>query len=135
MERKLCLSIDQMQKLKELGIEIKDASMCWIRDGEGNATAELHDEFCYEMSFMNPVPTFTLQDMLELMPIYIDSSLYSLELSFDEVSYTDRPVYTLQYIDAVRNVSKYSVEKENFIDAAFDMLVWLAEGNYLKEKA
>lgn len=66
--KNICLSIDQMQKLKELGISTKNASMCWINDNEGNATAELHDEFCYEMSFMNPVPAFTLQDMLEIMP-------------------------------------------------------------------
>lgn len=132
---KICLSIEQMQELKDLGVETKDASLCWVSDTEGNYILSVHDESCYEMTFMNPVPTFTLQNMLELMPIYIDSSLYSLELSFDEVAYTDRPVYTLQYIDAVRNVSKYSVEKENLIDAAFDMLVWLAEGNYLKEKA
>lgn len=127
MQKKICLSIEQMQKLKELGVDTNNASLCWIRDPEGNYSLSLHDESCYEMAFMNPVPAFTLQDMLELMPIYIDDSLYSLELSFDEIAYTDRPVYTLQYRDTDGNVFKYSVEKENLIDVAFDMLVWLAE--------
>lgn len=123
-----------MQKLKELDIDTKDASMCWVKDGEGNCTAVVHDEYCYEMSFMNPVPAFTLEDMLDLMPIYIDKGLYSLELSFDEIAYTDRPVYTLQYIDAVRNETKYSIEKNNILDAAFDMLCWLAENNLINSK-
>lgn len=46
--KKICLSIEQMQKLKELGAQTKGASMCWVRDPEGKYTPSLHDEYCYE---------------------------------------------------------------------------------------
>lgn len=162
--KKICLSIDQMRQLKELGVETKDASMVlmfFTEDGEElswdqvenhgkdrplwewfNEETEIWEPAIFELfdpetgsydhSYREECGVFTLQDMLEMMPIYIDKGLYSLELSFDEVAYTDKPVYTLQYIDAVRNVSKYSVEKENLIDTVFDMLIWLAKHGYLK---
>lgn len=162
--KKICLSIDQMRQLKELGVETKDASlvlMFFTEDGEElcwdevknsgkekplwewfNEETEIWEPAIFELfdaetgsydhSYREECGVFSLQDMLEMIPVYIDKGLYSLELSFDEIAYTDKPVYTLQYIDVVRNKIKYSVEKENLIDTVFDMFVWLAKRGYLK---
>ena len=65
------LSIEQMQKLKELGIDASKASMCYVffeSDGSKYTDIVVHDESCYEMACMNPIPTFTLQDIIELIP-------------------------------------------------------------------
>ena len=65
------LSIEQMHKLAELGVDISKASMCYVffeSDGQKYTDIVVHDESCYEMACMNSMPTFTLQDMIELMP-------------------------------------------------------------------
>lgn len=121
MEKKICLSIDQMQKLKELGISTKDASMCWIRDGEGNATAELHDEYCYEMSFMKPVPAFILQDILELMPFFIQKEQRNFFLMMKKFNNQYDFSYTHPKVAPLTGTAYH----ENAIDAAFEMLCWL----------
>lgn len=129
MEKKICLSIEQMQKLRELGVETKDASLCWVCGPEGKYYLSLHDEYCYEMAFMNPVPTFTLQDMLELMPSQIkEKKTYYLSLhKFEDIIHLE---YSYPGCDYTLHTSCGS-----YLDAAFDMLVWLAENEYLKKEA
>lgn len=126
---KICLSIEQMQKLKELGVETKDASLCWVCGPEGKYYLSLHDEYCYEMAFMNPVPTFTLQDMLEMMPTRLgEKGKYFFSLhKIDENIYLE---YSYPGCDYTLHTSYGSG-----LDAAFDMLVWLAKNGYLKKKA
>ena len=63
------LEIDKMQHLNELGVDINKASMCWIREPNSDKYhAVPHDEFCYEMSCLAPIATFTLLDIIELIP-------------------------------------------------------------------
>lgn len=131
IEKKLCLSIDQMRKMSELGIPTKEASMCWVRDGEGNRTAVIHDEFCYEMSFMNPVPAFTLQDMLDIMPYDIFSKVYVHNRYFLKMEKHENK-YMLYYWNPYGGAIIQSTFNENAIDSAFELLCWLAENKLLK---
>ena len=81
------LSIEKMQKLKELGIDISKASMCYVffeSDGSKYTDIVVHDESCYEMACMNPIPTFTLQDIIELMPDNVKYEGNSYYLSIDK---------------------------------------------------
>lgn len=129
--KNICLSIDQMQKLKELGISTKNASMCWINDNEGNATAELHDEFCYEMSFMNPVPAFTLQDMLDIMPWKVFSKAHDREFFLKMEKHQNK--YRLFYKNPYLMDLISSTFNDNAVDSAFELLCWLAANNLLKQ--
>lgn len=130
--KKICLSIDQMLQLKELGVEIKDASMCWVRDPEGNYSLSLHDEYCYEMSFMNPVPAFTLQDMIDELP-----KRFQFKMEGNCGRYCDLEIqklfngWNIMYTELGYDVV-HLIESESLLDAAFDMLVWLAKHGYLK---
>lgn len=130
MEKKICLSIQQMRKLSELGIPTKEASMCWIRDEEGNRTAAIHDEFCYEMSFMNPVPAFTLQDILNIMPWKVFSKGYNRDFFLKMEKHQNK--YRLFYINPYLMDLVSSTFNENAADSAFELLCWLAENNLLK---
>lgn len=66
---KQVLTIEQMKHLAELGVDIRNASMCWINTPEMDAKMlSIHDEFCYEMSCLDPVPAFTLQDIIDILP-------------------------------------------------------------------
>jgi len=67
------LSIGQMKSLTELRVDTSKASMCWIKNTDGDETENMymlsvHNEWCYEMSCLSPVPTFTLQDIIKLLP-------------------------------------------------------------------
>lgn len=115
------LSIEQMHKLYDLSIDISNASMCWTKDPEGKRMIELHDEFCYEMSYLDPIPTFTLQDIFNLLPDgfriikgYINGEEYWI------CNVIDNPNI---HVNADGNTA---------LEAAYNMLCWLAENKLLE---
>lgn len=61
----IALSIEHMRVLVSMGLDPSDASMCWIKEPITEHYAlSRHDEFCYELSCLSPVPTYTLEDIL-----------------------------------------------------------------------
>lgn len=118
------LSVEQMQRLMELGVDVSKASMCYVffeSDGSKYADIVVHDESCYEMACMNPMPTFTLQDMIELMPYGIDY-VFSLVISKDYIAYRNDD----------SNVSKHLTYSDySMLENAYDMIVWLAKNKYI----
>ena len=128
---KQCLDVHQMQHLQELGLDTNNASMCWIKDTEGNRHLSVHDEYCYEASFMNPIPAYTLQDVLDALP---------KDISKDGCTW-----YALLYIDfennriAYGNTDRYGFEiyheimiEKDLIDAAYSMLCWAIENKFVE---
>ena len=69
--KKIALSIEQMKRLKELGVDTSDASMAWCkRDGFDNydfllPNTESHFEWGCVVRYE---PTFTLQETLNILP-------------------------------------------------------------------
>ena len=120
------LSIEKMQKLKELGVDVSKASMCYVffeSDGSKYTDIVVHDESCYEMACMNPIPTFTLQDMIEIIPSKVKYEGKSYYLSIDKkfVGYID----DMDVEDCV--LESYS----NILESTYNVLVWLAEHKYI----
>ena len=122
------LSIKQMQKLKELGIDISKASMCYVffeSDSQKYTDIVVHDESCYEMACMNPIPTFTLQDIIELMPesITINGLQYNLLVCISLIEYSaeDKNEVPIHYVSKANDI----------LGNAYNMLVWLAENKYI----
>lgn len=125
------LSIEQMKHLQELGLNTKCASACWVRvikiDGKEEKT-------CWSLAFdivpnkldnmeIETVPTFTLQDILDLLPRQmIDeyASPLTIEHTFDLLV---RVCYKDIYVTA---------DYEDIIDAAYEMLCWCIENECLK---
>ena len=120
------LSIEKMQKLKELGIDISKANMCYVSfesDGQKYTYIVVHDESCYEMACMNPIPTFTLQDMIELMPNTINYKGLDYYLCIDK----NCSEYT-----AIGEEEKIFWPNDNgILINTFKVLVWLAENKYI----
>lgn len=126
------LSIDQMQHLKELGVDTSKASIYWARrshgsgindSSKGNWFLSLQKEFmgvgftAYEV-----VPTFTLQDIIDMLPNSIDNNVLTIRKHVNGVSISYENTYT-------RSILSIS-EKEDIIEAAYEMLVWcIAYGN------
>ena len=120
------LSIEQMQKLKELGVDVSKASMCYVffeSDGSKYTDIVVHDESCYEMACMNPIPTFTLQDMIELMPNNVKCEGKSYYLSIDKKF--------IGYIDDMDVEDSVLESDSNILENTYNVLVWLAENKYI----
>lgn len=60
-------SIEQSKRLIELGVPAEKASMCWVKDpNENEYYLAVHDEYC--VAFLEPIPAFTVADLLGLLP-------------------------------------------------------------------
>ena len=132
MKSKQVLDIQQMQHLQNLGLDTSNASMCWVKDTEGNQHLSVHDEYCYEANFMNPVPAYTLQDVLDALPIeikYKDKRCWlCIDLADEWVGYYYENIYFAQkYV-------YYEIVKvdESLIDAAYKLLCWCIEDGYVE---
>ena len=125
---KQCLDVQKMQHRKELGWDTSNESMCWIKDTEGNRHLSVHDEYCYEESFMNPIPAYTLQDVLDALPkmIYpfpVHKIGFELWIGSGKIFYAN--MFNLE------DVLKVRYDKE-LIDAAYELLVWCIENCYVE---
>lgn len=132
MEKQV-LSIERMQHLRELGLDTSKASMCWwrrVRDFRGERV-----EGKWALSFNKPyivqnfeqnedIPTFTLQDILELLPYKIVASY----LHIGRKSFSGNLLFYVEYSGREQFGSK------SLLDAAYEMLCWCAENGYIKTK-
>lgn len=131
------LNIDQMLHLKSLGVDISNASMCWIKNPCQSDTDKnyndyelsTHDESCYEMSCLNPIPAFNLQDILNVLQNVKYESRGCPILLFD---YN----YLLKvWVIAFRNPIGFNnpeIKEDTPIKAAYEMLIWCIYNGYLK---
>ena len=117
-----------MQKLKELGIETKNASMCWVNPADNNNhILVVHNEFCYEHNFLKPIPTFTLEDILEMLPRTIS---HNNIMKWLYIEMTKKNCY-FSYKDIDEN-TYIAFSNEEIFYGAYEMLIWLKENGYLK---
>ena len=135
------LSLEQMTKLKELGVDVSNAS---VRVGQmvfyhgdsyyGADSYNVHllkddddDTSCFEEEYKS----FTLQDIIELLPksILINSVKHWIFVS-PNCLLTE---YQIMYVDGD---DSYAVMKQDksLLQAAYNMLIWVIEKGYLKIK-
>lgn len=134
---KQCLNVEQMQHLKELGVDTSNANFYWHRTKSLNNYEEWDEWKLYYgvlklargFTTINCeyVRTFTLQDILDLLPATVDDD-YRL--------YIDKGLvfWTIGYVDAVSEEIYEDFRERDLIDAAYEMLCWVIENGYLKTK-
>ena len=119
------LSIEQMNRLKELGVDVKPKGMClmYTSDSSDNYYLKYGESTCED-----DVVAFGLHDIIELLPKEIDGAYLSLELDYCSIEY--------YYIDHEERISWKSIDFniEEIIDACYEMLLWVIENGYLKTK-
>lgn len=122
------LSIEQMKHLQELGVDTSKASMMyhfWVDKKYKNCfllsadTATPYDS--------ENVPTFTLQDMLEMMPDMIEKNNILFFLSLKK----QYGHYMCGYVNMVKKEELLFIASENILRCAYETLCWLAENNYI----
>lgn len=133
---KQCLSIEQMQHLKELGVDTSKANFYWHRTKSFNNYEEW-DEWKLHYGVLRLargftainceyVRTFTLQDILDLLPTEIEKENRNYQL---EVFRNPQRYFVSYYWLDNLLISLNGVE---FIDAAYEMLCWCIENGYLE---
>ena len=127
------LSIKQMQKLTEYGIDTSNAKIFWCKQVNGITLNEpingipflTFNKSNMLVGFMRfeYTPTFTLQDMIELMPESFkhDGNIYYLEIHKNSFGYTEYEEYE----------SMYASNEDSIINNAYNTLIWLLENKYI----
>lgn len=142
---KQVLSIEQMQHLQELGLDISNASMCYYKEEGWEANyfitlaCDIREKgglIYYYDSFSNKeyilsevIPAFTLQDILELLPYKIVASY----LNIGKKSFSGDVLFYIEY----SNFGGYAIShfrSESLLDAAYEILCWCIENGHLKMK-
>lgn len=128
MRPKQVLSIEQMKRLQELGLDTSDASMCveWRESDESKKVvtsldADTYYDYYYE--------TYTLHDILGLLPKEIKSDEDIFRLTMFVIGKMWTVCYSMSdEFDYYKEFSSVSL-----IDCAYDMLCWCVENGYIKE--
>ena len=130
------LSIEQMRKLKELGVDTSKASMHFLYMPTAKSIMsgvyEVDDEpevFVSQNGMNHEHPTFTLQDIIELLTddvqkaiVFINNEEYFVKCY--EIKYDEENVFKIIYFDNIKQL----------LNACCEMLIWVIENGYLKTK-
>lgn len=130
------LSIERMQHLKELGVDTSKASMCWIIDCNYANHLKIHDLFAYNTTDEKVIPTFTLQDILDLLPKSIVTNDFHRDMVRLVIDWGDKAIgYTYSY-ETMGELSYYEVfdfAYGDLIDAAYFLLCWCIENGHIEK--
>lgn len=143
---KQTLTIEQMQHLKELGLELKESLLYWARCVDNNPRAATHYGKWVLIKGNNAqtvglmqwefIPAYTLADIIEMLPKQIeDRDGYQSYI----VIYHDGKMWVVSYSSEGEEYSEmgYQYHYETgieLIDAAYKMLCWCLENKYIETK-
>ena len=118
------LSIEQMQHLQELGVDISDASMCWVAGGN-TFTDEEEWNLCIPNRYLLPynIPTYTIGDLIEKLPKTIEIYHLMIDWNLMKIEYTDE-----FFIETVFK-EVFIINDKPLINTLYDCLCWVA-GNH-----
>ena len=128
---KQCLDAHQMQHLQELGLDTSNASMVWCKcDCEKEYSHLLpKDEDVFERCLaVKYIPAYTLQDVLDALPDFINEYCLIIDMSFGVIRYDNltrknNPILKEKY---------FNDEDNELIDAAYEMLCWVLTNKYIQ---
>lgn len=137
------LSIDQMQHLRDLGVDTSKASLYWARRCHGS---KLNDNsigkwfLSLEKEFMvvgftayEVIPAFILQDLLSIIPSKICSKSHEIFSLRIEKSTDEWEIYYRTIEDNDGSKLFAPIYRDTLLEAAYKMLCYLAENNLLKK--
>ena len=128
---KQCLDAHQMQHLQELGLDTSNASMVWCKcDCEKEYSHLLpKDEDVFERCLaVKYIPAYTLQDVLDALPDFINEYCLIIDMSFGVIRYDNltrknNPILKEKY---------FNDEDNELIDAAYSLLCWAIDNKFVE---
>lgn len=124
------LSIEQMQKLKELGVDVSPDGICFHYrfDGGNTHRLEFAPSYCSD-----DIKAFTLQDIVESLQgtksFYFRKACENFYLTIEKFSDTN---YSISYENSDHFIVGFS--GVCLLTCAYNMLIWVAENGYLTSK-
>ena len=135
MKSKLVLSVEQMKYLRELGLNTSDASMCYCcfyGNIEEEWELEIYEDVINQKrdsTFLDIVPTYTFQEIIELLTKEIKTVTDTYYLT---ISTYDCDVWSIYYSMSDEFDYYKEFKSDSLIDAAYEMLCWCIENGYIK---
>lgn len=133
------LTIEQMQYLKDLGVDTSKGSMYWHKI-TNTSTGKVEKDWYVDINptvdlpqltlisrKLETVQTFTLQNILDLLPKEIPNGKYKCFLSIIYNTYDNK--WIVSYEDFDFSVSNFRCDK--LLDGLYKMLVWCIKNNYI----
>lgn len=141
MDNKICTSIEQSKKLKELGIDVNSADMHWQYIEEDNGQLQwFHFPKDFSINENESILAWSLTALCELLPSEFTTEnefgKYKYEIKIRKYKLTDDvSLYQIAYgnhkLCENGNCSWKDMintgEKEDLLDAVFQMVCWLKE--------
>lgn len=120
------LSREQMAHLVELGVDISDASMCWVA-GEDTSTDEEEWYLTIPNNFLLPynIPTYTIGDLIGKLPKYIDER-HETYLSITNVESLGE--WCVRYMTERGSKTDWFMSS-NLLTALYDCLCWVSKNH------
>ena len=121
------LSLEQMNKLKELGVDVKPKGMClmYTSDSSDNYYLKYGESTCED-----DVVAFTLEDILNILPFFIEKDILRYRFFVNHRS----SGYELSYMEWADKEKLVEFTDKDPLNAAYNMLVLVIENGYLKTK-
>ena len=127
---KQVLSTEQMRHLQELGVDTSEASAIIYKISETETYCGYAREVVlvegFVEDYIDKVETFTLQDIIDKLPWFIDTYVFTLQ----KLAST----YTCLYMEPYSRSILFLKENKELIDAAYDMLCWCIENGYILKR-
>ena len=121
------LSLEQMTRLKELGVDVEPNGLDFMY----SEVVPVECRLMYAESVCeDDMKAFTLQDVIDLLPMRLESSYGYIDLIIQPNM--DSSVYVFSYEREDAIICWFF--NENILDAAYQMLIWVIENGYLKTK-
>ena len=121
------LSIEQMTKLKELGVDVKPKGTClmYTSDSSDNYYLKYGESTCED-----DIKAFSLQDIIELLPkIIVGDTIMKIFITV----LTDDLSYECGYIDSEFDI-RIAFSEESCLLSAFKLVIYCGLNGYLKTK-
>ena len=116
------LTIDQMNQLKELGVDVKPKGMClmYTSDSSDNYYLKYGESTCED-----DIKAFSLQDIINCLPIKIRRKNYSEPYNLELSAYAGMIDYTYNGYIFRRTIYDQDNDKDGILDASYEMLLFL----------
>lgn len=130
MKTEQVLSIEQMKLLQELGLDTSDASMClccFRENIDEEWELEIYEDVINQKrdsTFWEIIPTFTLQDIMQKLPPFINICMLHI--------YPAADLWYFVYMDSYTRTILSTKYSPDIMNAAYQMLCWVIENGHLE---
>lgn len=124
------LSIEQMKHLQGLGLDTSNASMClccFRENIDEEWELEIYEDVInqkQDSTFWEIIPTFTLQDIMQKLPPFINICMLHI--------YPAADLWYFVYMDSYTRTILSTKYSPDIMNAAYQMLCWVIENGHLE---